>query len=232
VVRGYGPRYFPSSKHASSRGATVVFDSFTFFFEKFASGFTHFESKDWRHAPENAIHHVMPDHLPRRSFMAASVAVVCALTTIEVEAQVGGEVRLARQSLRERHESWRSLLRFRLPKQPSSPTIELSFRLVQTADFQPGKTPSKPSKVPVDPPREIVQKQEVDMRGIRGEVSRSGRTELLLSRDQGFRAGVWELTVEGPDGPLQAPIALTLEGVNEPSKEKDDKADAGAVEDA
>ncbi len=114
-------------------------------------------------------------------------------------------------------------MRIRLPKKPDNPELILRLHLSQTVDFQPGKAPDKPRKVPVHPPRVIVRQQKVDMRDLRGEVSRSSRTELAMSRDEGFRAGLWMLTVEGPDGPLQAPIRLTFEGVNEgaPSSKPD-----------
>jgi hypothetical protein len=106
-------------------------------------------------------------------------------------------------------------MRFRVPNQPKSPELLLRFHLAQTVDFQPGKTPDKPRKVPVEPPRTITLQRKVDMRDLRGEVSQSARTELAMAREEEFRAGVWMLTVEGPDGPLQGPIRLTLEGVNE-----------------
>jgi len=52
------------------------------------------------------------------------------------------------------------------------------------------------------------------MRDVQGRVGSAGRTEIWLARGDGYRAGVWSLSVDGPEGPLGVPVSITLEGVN------------------
>jgi hypothetical protein len=115
----------------------------------------------------------------------------------------------------------------RLPKLPQTAEIVLRFRLTQVVDFLPSDDPDKPRQVPVDPPRPIEREKTVDMRDVQGRVGRSTRTELSLSRGDGFRAGVWTLAVDGPDGPLDLPARITLQGVNEESAPPAERPDAG-----
>jgi len=104
----------------------------------------------------------------------------------------------------------------RLPKRPPEPLLVLRFRLSQTVDFVRSEDPTKPRRVELDPPRDVEPfEKTVDMRDGQGNIGRSARTEITLPRDKGFRAGIWMLRIDGPDGPLGAPISITLEGVND-----------------
>jgi len=172
--------------------------------------------------------------LGRRAFVTCGVAVMCSLLpeTGTVYAQPkpsrGGAVRVVRQQLREHDDAWRLLMRLRLPKVPTEPEVSLRFRLAQVVDFRPGTDPDHPHETPVEPPRIIVQEQRVDVRDVAGKVSVRARAELSLARDNGFRAGVWLLTVEDVDGPIAAPVRLTLLGVNTDSEPATpSKPDAG-----
>ena len=163
--------------------------------------------------------------------MALGSAAVCHVLLPPVESraqgQRGGSVRLVRHSIREGHGAWRVLMLLRLPKLPQTAEIVLRFRLTQVVDFLPSDDPDKPRQVPVDPPRPIEREKTVDMRDVQGRVGRSTRTELSLSRGDGFRAGVWTLAVDGPDGPLDLPARITLQGVNEESAPPAERPDAG-----
>ncbi len=162
--------------------------------------------------------------------MALGSAVVCHLLAPVVshaQGQGDGSVRLVRQSIRESHGAWRVLMLLRLPKLPQTPQVVLHFRLTQLVDFLPSDDPDKPRQVPVAPPRVIEQEKTVDMRDVQGRVGRATRTELSLSREGGFRAGVWTLRVDGPDGPLGHPARITLQGVNEEATPPADPPDAG-----
>ena len=163
--------------------------------------------------------------ITRRSFVVLGPAAVCcvALYPVDSSAQDGGSVRLVRQSIRERQGAWLVLMLFTVPKQPKTSEIVLRLRLTQTTDFVASGDPNSPRHVPVDPPLIIGLEKTVDMKGIEGRVERSGRAEFSLARQGGFRAGIWMLRVEGPDGALAAPVRITLEGVNEPGKPSADK---------
>jgi hypothetical protein len=161
--------------------------------------------------------------------LGSTAACLVLLPPVEsrAQAQRGGSVRLVRQSIRESHGAWRVLMLLRLPKPPQTPEVVLHFHLTQVIDFLPSSDPDKPRHVPVDPPRLIEREKTVDMRDVQGRVSRATRTELSLSRADGFRAGVWTLRVDGPDGPLDLPVRITLQGVNEEPTPPDERPDAG-----
>ncbi len=158
---------------------------------------------------------------------AAACHVLLPPVVSRAQGQGGGSVRLVRQSIRESHGAWRVLMLLRLPKPPQTPEVVLHFRLTQVIDFLPSNDPDKPRQVPVDPPRLIEREKTVDMRDVQGRVGRSTRTELSLSRGDGFRAGVWTLRVDGPEGPLDLPARITLQGVNEQYTPPAERPDAG-----
>ena len=167
---------------------------------------------------------VVTQSCSRRTFAALGPALACFVVLCPQGAaaeepggsEQGGSVRLVRRSIRESKGVWRALMLLRVLGQPVEPEMPLRFRFMLATKFVVSGDPSKPHHVPVDPPRVFEQKKSVDMRGIDGSVGRTARTEVFLSRQDGFFAGIYTLSVLGPNGPLGDPLSITLEGVNAP----------------
>jgi hypothetical protein len=102
----------------------------------------------------------------------------------------------------------------RLAAPAPSATLTLHFDWRQHVDFE-GEG-DKQKKRAVSPPRLVTQDKDVDFSNPQGKVGAEARAELLLTRENQFRAGEWTLDVRGPDGPVGTQAQVTLRGINPP----------------
>lgn len=136
------------------------------------------------------------------------------LVAAQALAAVRGRFRLNRRIAEEDEGSWRLIATLRLSAPSPTATLTLHFDWRQHVDFE--RDGDKQKKRAVSPPRLVTVDKDVDFSNPQGKIGSEGRAELLLTRDNQFRAGEWTLDVRGPDGAIGTPVQVTLQGINPP----------------
>lgn len=154
----------------------------------------------------------------RWSWAATGMAAVAMVAVAQRADAGGGQVKLARTTVQENSNAWRVMMTLQLANAPSiaHPTFRFSFQPVVMYDrslIDGDKIVV--NRTPVQNQQPIVESMEVDFSDASGKIWKGTRFDFSLTRQRGYFAGEYKLTVRSASGDtIGQPINLTLEGDN------------------
>lgn len=123
-------------------------------------------------------------------------------------AAVRGRFRLTRRVVQETDAGWRVIIALSLNAPPPSAVVEVKIDLKQVATIR--VEDGKKHKRRVEPPKLVTLTRSVDFSDPEGRIGTNARTDLVLTRGDGFEPGDWTIELRGPDGPIGARAELVL----------------------
>lgn len=153
----------------------------------------------------------------RFGWATAGMAAVAIVAAVHEADAGGGSVKLSRTTVQENSNAWRLMMTMTLPSAPSiaHPTFRFSF--LPTVVYERSLVDGDKiviNRMPPQSPAPIVESMEVDFSDASGKIWKGTKFDFSLTRQRGYLAGEYKLTVSGPGGTIGQPISLTLEGDN------------------
>lgn len=148
--------------------------------------------------------------------ISAALAATTAAFVREADAGVGS-FHLSRSNVMEQSHAWRLMMSINLPSAPgiAHPTFRFSFTptVVYERSLVDGDRVVV-NKTPLRNQTALIEMMEVDFADATGKIWKSTKFDFSLTRERGYQAGEYKLTVSGPGGSIGQGVDVVLDGEN------------------
>lgn len=152
------------------------------------------------------------------SAAAISAALAASTAAYVHDADAGaGSFHLSRSSVMEQSKAWRLMMSIALPSAPAiaHPTFRFSFTptLVYERSLVDGDRVVV-NKTPLRNQTALIEMMEVDFADATGKIWKNTKFDFSLTRERGYQAGEYKLSVSGPGGSVGQSVDVVLDGEN------------------